>query len=112
MAYAGARVSTMAKRRLSVTTSPEFATSLHTPDAREEDAGCVATLADRYTPLWPDGGHSRGVGNAQSHHRAQAQRPRLSDRAETYSGLAMVEIHDSDEPPVSGIDTPAARIGR
>ena len=51
MAYTGARMSKMAKRRLWVTTAPEFETSLHTQDACEEDAGCVATLAHRYTPL-------------------------------------------------------------
>ena len=54
MAYAGARVLKMAKRRLhwQVPTSPEFATSLHTGDACEEDAGCLANLAHHYTPLW------------------------------------------------------------
>jgi hypothetical protein len=61
VAYTGARVSKMAKRRLFVTTSPEFATSLLTQDACEEDAGYLAILAHRYTPLWP---HGLGVENA------------------------------------------------
>jgi hypothetical protein len=61
MAYTGACVSKMAKRRLLVTTSSEFASSVHTQDACEEDAGYLATLAHRYTPLWP---HSLGVENA------------------------------------------------
>jgi hypothetical protein len=51
----------MAKRRLSVTTSPEFTTSVHTQDTCEEDAGYLAILAHRYTPLWP---HNLGVENA------------------------------------------------
>jgi hypothetical protein len=71
MAYAGACVSKIAKRRLQVklqvTTLPEFATSLHTGDACEEDAGCLANLAHRYAPLWT---HSLAVGNAQHHYRA------------------------------------------
>jgi hypothetical protein len=53
----------MAKRRLFVFTSPEFTTSLHTQDAREEAAGYLATLAHRYTPLWPHG-LGPGVENA------------------------------------------------
>ena len=52
MAYTGARVSKMAKRRLRALTSPESATSLHSREASgcEGAAGytSMATLAHRH----------------------------------------------------------------
>ena len=70
MAYAGAHVSKWQNVVFSSPlSSPEFVTSLHTGDACEEDAGCLANLS----------------GNAQHHYRARAHRPRLSGSI-PYSG--------------------------
>ena len=48
VAHAGARVSKMAKRCFWVTTSPEFATLLHSQNTSEGDAGHLASLAHRH----------------------------------------------------------------
>jgi hypothetical protein len=51
MAQAGACVPKMARRCFWVTTSPEFATLLHTHNTSEEDAAHLASLAHR--PIGP-----------------------------------------------------------
>ena len=52
MVYACARISKMAMRCFWVTTSPEFATSLHSQNTGEEDTGRLATATHRHTGLW------------------------------------------------------------
>ena len=52
VAYAGARVPKLAKHRFWVTTSPEFATLLHSPYTCEGDAGHLASLSHRRKGLW------------------------------------------------------------
>ncbi|KAI0290796.1 hypothetical protein BC826DRAFT_1106267 [Russula brevipes] len=53
MAYAGARLPTMAKCCVCVDTSPESATSVHVQDTRKEDAGHLASVAHLHRgPGW------------------------------------------------------------
>ena len=54
VAQAGARVPKMARRCFWVTTSPKFATLLHTQNTSEGDAAHLATLAHRHEG--PSGG--------------------------------------------------------
>ena len=49
VAVTSARVSTMAKRRFWITTSPQSATCLHIRNTREGHAGCLAGLTSTHS---------------------------------------------------------------
>ena len=67
MAYAGARVSKMAKRCFRVTTPAESATSLRNLEAREGDAGYLAVIAYRHMGLYGAPPVSGRIFNFKSH---------------------------------------------
>jgi hypothetical protein len=60
MADTGARVSTMAKRRLWIPTPPQFTTCLHGQNTCEGHAGCLARLPSFYSVPWRPPNRKRG----------------------------------------------------
>ena len=80
MANADTRVSKMARRRFSITTSPGSANLVHSPKTCEGDAGYLASLAFGHM----GGRWSPSVGYGERHCRARAQRSHKSDLNRPY----------------------------
>ena len=100
MAIAGSCVSTMAKPCVQITTSPESATRLYTPNTRKRQAGRLANLSSHCSGqcciLFSHGQCYLGTWAEQSHMSSPVLAP---------CGLAIGNCLGSDAGVIPGVDT-------